>query len=133
MAFKCLPSILSGLAHKNKQAIYIGVDAQIVLSWILTKNVKAKNVFASNRIKDISNFRAEISTNHGIDVRFKYIPTDLNVADLVTKGISLKTLKGRLEIWHMARNFYQSQKLHGRTLNWDVCQMLVERLRAILG
>ena len=92
MAFTCLPSILSGLAHKNVQTIYMSVVAQIVLSSILTKNVRAKTVFASNRIKDISDFLEKISGNHDIDVRFKYISTDMNVADLVTEGISLKTL-----------------------------------------
>ena len=99
MALKCLPSILDALSGKNILDIFIGVDAQIVLSWILTKNVRAKNIFAANRVKDISIFRDDISEKYKIDCRFKYIPSELNVADLVTKGLSMKHFLGRLEVW----------------------------------
>ena len=53
LAFKCLDSILNAVTGKI-DSIIICVDAQIVLSWILSKCVESKNLFASNRVKDIS-------------------------------------------------------------------------------
>ena len=53
-------------------------DSQIVLHWLTTK--KPLNRFVKRRISEIQ----EITTNH----EWKYIPTDMNPADLQTRGIS---------------------------------------------
>ena len=62
LGLRCLPSILSALCNRVRDVVFC-VDAQIVLSWILSTYVKTKNVFAKNRVKDISDMRAEIRTN----------------------------------------------------------------------
>ena len=41
-------------------SIYIVVDVQVVLPWLLTERVKIKNVFAANRIKDIQLMISEL-------------------------------------------------------------------------
>ena len=40
--------------------IYIFVDGQVVLSWLLKDNMKIKNIFAGNRVKDIDNITQQI-------------------------------------------------------------------------
>lgn len=105
LALKCLPAVLDSLSQKTVTDIFIGVDAQVVISWVLTKNVKAKNIFASNRVKDISGFRDEILEKYGHECKFKYVPTDLNVADLVTKGISFKMFKSKIDFWQHGPQF----------------------------
>ena len=85
LALKCLPTILNALTVKI-ESITICVDAQVVLSWVLTGNIKTKNVFANNRLKDIMVFLKQVETNYGVTCKFKYVPTEHNPADLLTRG-----------------------------------------------
>jgi len=98
IALKCLPSILSALKGKITE-VTLCVDAQVVLSWILSKNVKSKNIFARNRVVDISKMREEINDEFGIEVKFRYVPTALNPADLLTRGTSFDELSKQFEFW----------------------------------
>ena len=98
LAIKCLDTIIKSL-NANIIDINICVDAQIVLSWILTGRVKSKNIFANNRVKEISNLRNDIKLKYNLDVKFKYIPTEDNPADLLTRGISFKDFKSKFEFW----------------------------------
>lgn len=53
LAMKCLPSILSSLRDIQFRDICIGVDSQIVLSWMLSKQPRTKSLFVKNRISDV--------------------------------------------------------------------------------
>ena len=44
LAMKCLPTLISSLQGKTIKNITICVDAQIVLSWVLTGNIKSKTM-----------------------------------------------------------------------------------------
>jgi len=98
LALKCLPSLLSPLRGKIKDII-ISVDAQVVLTWLLTGKVKTKNVFARNRIKDIAEMRQHVKEDHNLEISFRYIPTDQNPADLVTRGLSFKDFQVQKSLW----------------------------------
>ena len=99
LALKCLPSILQSVNDAKVLNLTVCVDAQVALSWILTGNVKSKNVFANNRVKEITCFREEILTNHGLKCNFKYVPSELNPADLLTRGISFREFQQKEEFW----------------------------------
>lgn len=58
-------------------------DSQIVLHW-LTKSERNKCVFVANRVKTIQEF------NDLHSAEWHYCPTDVNPADLLTRGIPLK-------------------------------------------
>ena len=75
MALKCLNVILSSFDNKVK-SVTIALDAQIVLTWILTNKVKVKNIAARNRIRDISTIRNDLLDKYGINCKFRYIQTD---------------------------------------------------------
>ena len=60
LALKCLPMLLDSYREFTFKSINLAVDSQIVLSWILSENVKTKNVFTQNRIKDICLLRQEM-------------------------------------------------------------------------
>ena len=79
--------------------ISICVDAQIVLSWVLTGSSSSKNIFTNNRIKDIVALIEEIKSEYGIIINFKYVHTSENVADLLTRGISFAEFERKLEYW----------------------------------
>ena len=110
LAIKCLPNILNGLKGRVTN-VTLCLDAQIVLSWILTKNVKTKNLFASNRIKDITKYREEIFSNYSIDIKFKYIPTEFNPADLLTRGITHKSFVTNIEFWRHGPEFLNDSSI----------------------
>ena len=108
LALKCLPSILSAL-NCQIRSLTISVDAQIVLSWILTSNVKTKNVFARNRIIDISNLRAELKTKYALTCNFTYLPSEENPADLLTRGISKAKWVEKMDFWVHGPNFFRNE------------------------
>ena len=81
------------------KSIYLAVDAQVVLSWLLTERVKIKNIFAANRIKDIQLMISDLKTTYSLNVHFKYVPTRENPADLLTRGLTLAAFKEDLDFW----------------------------------
>ena len=97
LASKCLISILDSFV--NIEEIVIAMDAQIVLSWILTENVKAKNILAKNKVKDISLIRQNILSRYKLNIKFRYIPTAENPADLVSRGVSYTNLNKNWDFW----------------------------------
>ena len=90
MAIKCLKTLLKVHAKLKIDEIIISVDAQIVLSWLMTDpcKIKTKNLFAKNRLKDILLMSQDIKNQYGLDIQFKYIPTKENPADMLTRGLT---------------------------------------------
>lgn len=63
----------------------MAVDAQVVLSWLLTENVKTNNIFARNRLKDCYMVK-EFSSRYSVNINYNCINTLENPADLITRG-----------------------------------------------
>ena len=57
IAFKALHFVVSGYSDAIITDIYIFVDAQIVLFWLLKDNIKIKNIVAGNRVNDINDIK----------------------------------------------------------------------------
>ena len=57
------------------EEIVLGVDAQIVLSWLLADpcQIRTKSLYARNRCKDIKLMLAEIKDLYGLEVKYKYV------------------------------------------------------------
>ena len=98
-AFKHLPQILSSFDVKFK-AINIFVDAQIVLSWLLSGKVNTKQIFIRNRLQDIKQMADEIEKEKNIKCQYIYVTTEENPADMVTRGISFKEFQEKLDFWN---------------------------------
>ena len=113
LAFKCLESILTSVAA-NIGKVFVCVDAQIVLSWILSKKIKSKNVFASNRVNDISNISKILEEKFSVKFIFKYIPISKNPADLLTRGISFSEFGKNMTFWLSGPEF-----LHSHFIEWE--------------
>ena len=97
LALKCLFSLFCTLRPQNILSIVVGVDAQIVLSWILSKNVKTKNIFAKNKVNDITAFRDRFKKFNNLEIIFKYVPTSLIVVDFLTKPMSANVFGENLD------------------------------------
>ncbi|CAL4119012.1 unnamed protein product, partial [Meganyctiphanes norvegica] len=76
----------------NVKNIFVGLDAQICLSWI-TSPISTKNVYTANRIKDIKEILNKISVKFNKEVYFRYVPTLCNPGDMLTRGTSLVNFK----------------------------------------
>jgi hypothetical protein len=99
LAFKSLNSVLEAFPETHFKKIRIFVDAQIVLSWILSGQSKNKNIFVNNRIKDILSIKDTVEKDYKSKFTFNYINTLENPADMVTRGISTKQFKQKLDLW----------------------------------
>ena len=93
LALKCLPTIVDSKFDVKFDSITITVDAQVVLAWITSADPKPKNMFVRNRLSDIKT----ICNNTSLPIKFKYVHTSQNPADLVTRGLSTATF---LDKWH---------------------------------
>ena len=98
LAFKCLPQILESFNCRFND-INVFIDAQIVLSWILSGGPKTKQVFVRNRLQDIKSMTSKIKSDFDIDIQYHYVPTDQNPADLITRGLSIGEFNKKLSLW----------------------------------
>ena len=98
LAVKCLDTLLVSYQDQFK-FVNIFVDAQIVLSWLLSGNVKVKNIFIKNRVKDIMSMKSELEVKHKLKISFSYVQTSENPADLCTRGISTREFKSKFPYW----------------------------------
>ena len=87
-------------------SLTICVNAQIVLSWILTSNVKTSNLFARNRVKDIDSMREQIKNKIDLTCKFTYLETNCNPADLLTRGESFKSFVDHMDTWLHGPKFF---------------------------
>ena len=62
--------------------VFVIVDSQISLSWVLSGETKTKSVFVKNRIADIKEMVAEHERKFQSSIKFKYVNSDDNPADL---------------------------------------------------
>ena len=100
LCMSCLDTILSSLKNIKFKFINIAVDAEVVLSWILSKELKMKSQFVRNRIKDINLKRENLTEKYGIPIFFNYIETTRNSSDMLTRpNLTINKFKEKLEFW----------------------------------
>ena len=54
LALKCLKNVCEVFCWLDIKNLYVAVDAQIVLAWLLSTKANRKNIFVANRLKDIT-------------------------------------------------------------------------------
>lgn len=85
LGVKILSSLIKNLSCSLSH-IYLWSDSQVCLNWLnQNNNFKTKNVFVKNRLLEIS--KADLKIN------FRYIPTNQNPADFISRGLSYRLLK----------------------------------------
>ena len=99
LAHKCLPSILSSLESVKFRNVYIAIDAQVVLTWVLTKATSTGNTFQNNRLSDIATFEKQVKEEFNLPINYRYVATKDNPSDLLTRGLSTKQFKNKLNFW----------------------------------
>ena len=94
LALKCLKNVCEVFCRLDIKNLYVAVDAQIVS--LVAVKANRKNIFVVNRLKDIGLLKKERNSKLNVSVKFKYVPTDQNSADFITRGLTLKKFKMNL-------------------------------------
>ena len=100
MALKCISNLLfdKNLSNINISKINLFTDSQVALSWLFTKKATKKNVFVNNRLKEIVMF-LEVFAKQEVPVNFHYVPTDENIADIISRGVAVKDFCENKKTW----------------------------------
>ena len=107
-----LLTIVDVFQHVKINYVYIHLDAQIVLSWILSP-AHPKNIYTTNRIKDVRKMVQDVTEKHGVRIIFKYVPTGDNPADMLSRGITLENFIDKLDFW-----LHGPDWIRGETVCW---------------
>ena len=92
IAFKALHFVVRGYSDAVITDVYIFVNAQVVLSWLLKDNIKIKNIF-------IGNSQGQIEENSDIRIKYKYVHTTDNPANLISRGITIAKFENVYKFW----------------------------------
>ena len=100
LALKCFLTIFRDGLMKDVSFSDVNffVDSQVVLSWVLTCKAPKKNIFVNNRLKDIDSMLKEIKSEF-VKVNLAYVPSQFNLADLITKPCSAKVFQDKFSTW----------------------------------
>ena len=99
LALKCLPTLMETYSNIQFQFVNICVDAQVVLSWIITKEPKVKSKFVRNRILEVDELKSEFVNEFKVPVTYHYVHTEQNPADLLTRGLSYNKFLENRKFW----------------------------------
>ena len=84
---------------KKIQSVILAVDAQVVLSWLVSKKIKTNNLFVRNRLTEIKTLTEHLVLTYGVNIVPKYVPTSENNADLLSRGITLNKFREIFPKW----------------------------------
>ena len=73
LELKCIPTIFNAYHEHTFNEVFIIVDSQISLSWILSGETKTKSVFVKNRITDIKAMIAKYECEYKKPLNFRYV------------------------------------------------------------
>ena len=95
---KSIPEVLKSFSCKFKE-LNIFSDSQVCLAWILSKPNKMKQVFVKNRLQDIEKMIQDLKTDFNLVPNFRFVETKDNIADLISRGLSIKEFGKCLPQW----------------------------------
>ena len=75
------------------------MDSQIVLQWLLAHSISTKNIFTRNCLRDIRLFKDNLLRDYGYSINLKYVRSEENPGDLLTRGLTFSEFQKRLSFW----------------------------------
>ena len=109
--FKCLKNLLKTFKKFKINNVYFAVDAQVVLSWLLSDDIKTKNLFAKNRVNEINSIKKDLLNTYKISIYYKFVPTLENPADMLTRGLTFEKFHQHLRFWYNGPDWLNSQSV----------------------
>ena len=119
LAIKTISNLIfdHNFSKVSVESLHILVDSQVALAWLLKGCARKKNVFVCNRLKEISQITDALKEK-GIQISFHYVPSSENMADIVSRGVSLSKFQNDSETWLRGPSWL---KKHVR--NWPTGQL----------
>ena len=99
LALKCLPTLIETYKNIQFQFINVCVNAQVVLNWLITKESKVKSKFVKNRISEVNGLIKALEDEFKMPIMLKYVHTNQNPADMLTRGISHDKYLQNRNLW----------------------------------
>ena len=62
-------------------------------------SISTKSVFTHNRVKNITLFKKSLLQDYGITAQFRYVKSEDNPCDLLTRGLSFSEFVKQLSFW----------------------------------
>ena len=118
IGYKALENLLHTFKKCVVKSVTFAIDAQVVLSWLLEDNLKTKNLFALNRVKDINKMKSELSVKYKVLINYRFVPTLQNPADMLTRGLSFDKFEQNFDTW-----CYGPQWLRSLNINWPTSEL----------
>ncbi|XP_039763051.1 uncharacterized protein LOC120635903 [Pararge aegeria] len=115
LAAKLCASCLTSIRARIANCIH-WCDSSVVLGWIKTSPTKLK-MFVANRVAEICENTQSSS--------WRYVPTNLNPADLISRGIDANRLRDST-LWWNGPEFLLQEQHNWPTLNSNIVQELPE-------
>ena len=119
LALKCLENILLGYKNILFDYILFAVDSQVVLQWLLKREPKTASKFVKNRISEFISLSEEIQNKFKIPFFFKYVKSEFNAADVLTRGVSFNTFENNLKLYLNGPEF-----LNYNVQSWPTYELL---------
>ena len=88
-------------AFPQPERTILWTDASVVLQWLIAGGPRSE-IFVRNRLEEIRN------TAKKLDMEFRFVPTEVNPADIPTRGSCLKTLEE--DIWKHGPDFLMQEE-----------------------
>lgn len=115
LAARLSKSVVDSIRHKPSRIVH-WCDSSVVLSW-LTSDASKLKTFVANRVGEIIEISAQSS--------WRYVPTDVNPADMISRGVNASQLRD-LELWWSGPNFLNFDESEWPTLPTPSYQGLPE-------
>ena len=116
-ALKSLPIVLDSFANVKFMDVTIAVNSQVVFQWLLADSIRTKSVFTRNRVKDIALFKKFLLQDYGITVQFRYVKSEDNPCDLLTRALSFNEFVKQLFFWQHGPQWLSDFEIHGLILH----------------
>ena len=110
LALKCLPQVISAYTC-SFSSLHIFSDSQISLSWVLSQDLKMKQVFIKNRMQDIRSMEKSLASQN-LRPNFHFVRTDENPADLLTRGLSFREFSQKFDFWEHGPRWATSPQIY---------------------
>ena len=116
-ALKGAKSLLLTFSNFVIRNIYLCLDAQVVIAWLTSSN-NVRSVYSANRIKDSKLIMQDIFDSCQLRVQIRYVPTDQNPGDLLTRGLSVEKFKENMDFWCHGPIWIRNS-----TIDWPVSEL----------
>ncbi len=106
LAARLADTFVSELSENLRiRKVHLWTDSEVAFWWVKNEE-KRYEVYVANRVFEIRNFL----NRDDLDVELRHVPTDMNPADLVSRGLTAEELERQWEFWLRGPDFLKDER-----------------------